>query len=152
MPYWSNMLELTKLDAAIAVLKAQAVAEMRLAVRTVTQRFFENTPVWSGDTVRNYSWGVGGPSGGHKAPSGSLPKRGDFSEKNRGANEAAAMAAAMSAIPAALADMHLTCTIPTQKWNLIDSGIAPAPGRSRYPGGVEMLSVQAARAALKNWK
>lgn len=150
--YWSNTLELSKMDAAIIALKAKAVAEVREAVRVVTNNFFDNTPVWSGDTVRNYSWGAGHMPGGHKGASGSRPMRGDFSEKNRAANEAAAMRDALAAVPRELITMYFTCTIPTQKWNLIDAGIAPAPGRSRYPGGVEMLSIQASRSALKNWK
>lgn len=50
-----------------------------------------------------------------------------------------------------LTDLHVANTVGASK-NFLDSGVAPAPGRARNPGGVEIPALQAARARLLNWK
>lgn len=153
MAQFIGLSEFDHLFAGIKEMEQKAIEEVRRAAGIITREFFSNTPVWSGETVRNYSWGAGGvPSGGTKAPSGSLPHRGDSSEANRGANESAALSDMDAVIPRErLMDMFLSNLIDSQKWNLIDAGLAPWPGKSRYPGGVEIMSVQAAKSVLKNW-
>lgn len=145
--------EIDKLMRGVAELHTAAVQEVKVAVRVVSEAFASNTPVWSGETVRNYMWGAGSmPTGFRIPPSGSLPEVGDNSEKNRTSNENAMLQAANSAVPAQLTNMFLTNTIEVSKWNLIDAGLAPSPGRSRYPAGVSGPAIQAARAALTNWR
>lgn len=51
-----------------------------------------------------------------------------------------------------LADLYVTNTVAATKWNMIDSGVAPAPGKARNPGGVEMPAMQAARGRLPLWR
>jgi hypothetical protein len=135
----------------------QGIAECKLAARTLMLNLFENTPVWSGETVRNYAWGAGGlPGGGARAavgagapgPTNSMVMG---SEPRRGANEAAALSEMNSVLGLdKLADLFVTNFSP--HWDLVDSGAAPSPGKARNPGGVSILAEQSTRNVLKNWK
>lgn len=74
---------------------------------------------------------------------------------NRGSNERAALGAirgALAALKNLKRNVFITNTINSGKWDLIDRGSAPTAARARNPGGVSALSIQGARATLKNWK
>lgn len=150
---------ISELRNAVTAFEAQAVEETRQAARVVVQELFEATPVWSGQTVRNYSFGVGSPpSGGTRAAIGSGPP-GDTnsmpigSEPRRPANEAAVMSELNAVLGfRKLTDLFISNTVSASKWNLLESGVAPAPGRSRAPAGVSVPAIQNARGRLKNWK
>jgi len=148
-----------ELRVAVAAFEQQAVEETKRAARVVTESLFEHTPVWSGETIRNFTWGIGTPpAGGAKpvigsgdpGPTNSMPMG---SEPRRPANEAAVMSELNAALSFnKLADLFVTNTVAATKWNLVDSGVAPAPGQARNPGGVEVPALQSARGRLPNWK
>lgn len=135
-------------------LEERAVAEVKKAAHVVQSEFYRNTPVWSGETVRNFAWGAGGrPSGGTKAPLGTPPPLGQPDERNRSANEKAATSDMEGVLRfTKLTDLYATNLINPTKWDLIDNGAAPTPERSRYPGGVSILSLQSARIKLEHWR
>ena len=146
------------LDGFIAGLQAQIdkfeqqCVEASVDVAFALQRnLFSRTPVWSGDTLRNYQWGVGSmPSGAHVQPSGSLPSSPyDFSEENREPNENSVLQEMESLYEITkLQNLLVTNNIDPQKWDLIDAGDAPMPGRGRNPGGVSTLALQDTRTQL----
>lgn len=152
------------MSAAFKELEAfekQCVEEVKLATRTVVSELFLNTPVWEGETVRNYAVGVGSmPAGGTKAHLGPSPPPRPTNqltmgtEDNRPANESAARGDMEGAIGAMkkLEDVFVTNLVSAQKWDLIDNGSAPSPDTARNPGGTSVLSVQSARAKLGNFK
>lgn len=161
------MAHFTGIDAAIAELKRgvgdleqQAIAETRRAARIILESLFEHTPVWSGETVRNFRFSVGSPpsrgtsaaiGSGEPGPTNHLPLG---AEPRRPANEAAARAdleAALSGMTK-LADVFGTNTVGATKWNLLDSGVAPAPGKARNPAGIELPAMQGARGKLPMWR
>lgn len=147
-----------QLYAEMEKLEQQAVAETKRAARLLMANLFENTPVWSGETVRNYVFGVGGtPGGGTRSPIGGTPGPTNAmvmgSEPLRPANEAAAMAELNSVLTfTKLTDLFATNLIDAAKWDLIDNGAAPSPGKARNPGGVSILAEQSTRNALEHWK
>lgn len=147
------------LRAEIEVFEKQAIAEVKKAAHLLMANLFENTPVWSGETVRNYAWGVNSPaSGGTRGAVGS----GDpgptnamvmGTEPRRGANENAALGEMNSVLTLTkLADLFVTNLVDAAKFDLIDNGSAPSPGRARNPGGVSILAEQSTRNALEHWK
>jgi hypothetical protein len=144
-------------QAEITALEKQAVEEARSAAVIVQEAFFSFTPVWEGETVRNYAWGVGtAPSSAHKdaigvgdpGPTGSFPLG---SEPRRGPNEAAVLAELKAQLNfTKLVD--LTLTNNSDIWDLVDNGSAPTTERARNPGGVSKNAVSKAAASLKHWK
>lgn len=145
----------------------QAVQRVKNAARVVTTEFMDRTPVWSGDTVRNYQWGIGGIVGGYQEPIGGpgyvpggghvAQRKGDPGPTNsmplgieprRNDNEVAARGDMEGVLDGytELANLYLTNFGPD--WDLVDSGSAPTPERSRAPGGVSVLAEQSARDAL----
>lgn len=162
------MTKITGIDSCIAEIRAaiddleqQAVAETKRAARIIQAELFANTPVWSGETVRNYKWAIGAApargameaiGSGEPGPTNHLAMG---EEPRRAANEAAALADMESALAALtkLSDVFGTNTVAATKWNMVDSGVAPAPGKARNPGGVEMPAMQNAKAKLgPTWK
>lgn len=148
-----------ELHAEIDAFEKRAVAEVKRAARLLMTNLFENTPVWSGETVRNYAWGVGRlPFGGTRSAIGSGnpgPTNAMVmgSEPRRGPNEAAALQDMDSVLTLTkLSDLFVTNLISGAKWDLIDNGAAPSPGKARNPGGVSILSLQSTRNALEYWK
>lgn len=147
----------------IKILKEKAKLEARVAALIVIQELMARTPVWSGETVRNYQVGVG------SMPAGSLPPLGTVvpgatnkmplgPEPRRGENQADALARATAAV-AAFTDLSkslfVTNTVRSDKWDLVDNGDAPARTDKlspRYPGVVSVLALQSARAKLENFK
>ena len=110
------------------------------------EALFSKTPVWSGETVRNYTLGVGGRAGGGtKTPVGTP---GEYaSEIARGPNEVLARGDARAALTnKSLKTIVVSNNVDAAKWELIDSGNAPEPGRSRYPGAVARRAEQEVRA------
>jgi hypothetical protein len=150
--------EMERLHKAVAQLEAEGVAETKAAARLVMSNLLLNTPVWKGETVRNYKWSLK-PGGGSHSPATGSGEPGATnsmimgSEPRRPANEAAALAE-MDGVMSfnKLSDLFVTNTIDAAKWDLIDNGSAPSPGKARNPGGVSILAEQSARNALKNWK
>jgi hypothetical protein len=147
------------LRSDIAAFEKQAIAEVKKAAHLLMANLFENTPVWSGETVRNYVWGVNGPAGGSTrgAVGSGAPGATNAmimgSEPRRPANENAAMAELNSKLALTkLADLYVTNLIDRAKWDLIDNGSAPSPGKARNPGGVSILAEQSTRNALEHWK
>jgi len=161
------MAHFTGIDAAIAELKRgvadleqQAIAETRRAARIILESLFEHTPVWSGETVRNFKFSVGGApargtsaaiGSGEPGPTNHLPLG---AEPRRPANEAAARADLEAALGGMtkLADVFGTNTVAATKWAMLDSGVAPAPGKARNPGGITVPALQNAKHQLRNWK
>lgn len=146
------------LHAQLAKLEAEAVAEVKKAAHVMMDNLFENTPVWSGETVRNYAVGINGmPSGGPRTPIGGTPGPTNTmvmgSEPLRRPNESAALQELDGALTfTKLVDLFFTNLISEEKWDLIDNGSAPSPGKARNPGGVSMLAEQSTRNALEHWK
>lgn len=151
---------ITELKEAVAALEHQAVEETKRAARVIQAELFANTPVWSGETVRNFKWAIGAApargaleaiGSGEPGPTNHLPLG---EEPRRAANEAAALADLEAVLGgmSKLADLFGTNTVAATKWNLVDSGVAPAPGKARNPAGVEAPATQNARHRLPNWK
>jgi len=137
----------SKLEKELSEFEKECVRETHKIAETLLGALFSFTPVWSGETVRNYAAAVGRkPGGGTKSPIGDP---GPYaSEIARPANEAAARGDLKAAlINKELKDIFFTNLVRPDKWELIESGNAPEPGRSRYPGGVSMRAVQVTRAA-----
>lgn len=139
----------------------ECVREVQKATRVLIEELFKNTPVWSGETVRNYDAGVGRrPGGGSKGHLGPKPPPRPTSglalgqEDNRPANESAARADVNSALDGmkTLSDVFVTNRIANQKWDLIDNGSAPTREMARNPGGVSILAMQSARNKLEHFK
>lgn len=160
------MAHFTGIDAVIAEvrkaaaeLERQAVEETKRAARIIQESLFEQTPVWSGETVRNFGWNVGAPpargtkpaiGSGEPGPTNHLPLG---AEPRRPENEAAVWSELNSLLTFnKLADLYVTNTVAATKWNMIDAGVAPAPGKARNPGGVEAPAMQAARGRMPLWR
>lgn len=141
------------------LLEQQGIAESQRAANLLMANLFENTPVWSGETVRNYVWGVnrlpggatrGAVGSGAPGPTNTMIMG---SEPRRAPNEAAALSEMNSTLAInKLADLFVTNLVGAAKWDLIDNGAAPSPGKARNPGGVSILAEQSTRSALPNWK
>lgn len=149
------------LKAEMKRFEDECLEAMRNAARVTTVAFTERTPAWSGETVRNYAWGIGAtPGGGTKRPSGTLPPPGANVGKAPGEEQNHAINAALTLRDAdgvlrgytRLDDLYLTNAVRADKWDLIDHGNAPFPGMGRNPGGVSTLAEQSARNRLKNFK
>jgi hypothetical protein len=125
------------------------------ATLVLVDALMARTPVWSGETVRNYAVGVGSaPSGAKSAIGGVEP--GDTNnmplgpEPRRARNEAAARAEAQAVInPEKLVNYVVTNTVASSKWDLVENGSAPTPDRARYPGGITALAQQSFRARFQ---
>lgn len=145
----------------------ECLAEVKNAARVVTDEMMARTPVWSGKTVRNYAWGVGGPGGGYTEPSnggvgprhpsgrGAHPSPSLGEEPNRAENEDAAkqeMEGVLGGISDFMQMSPLVLTNHSPIWDLVDNGSAPTPERARNPGGVSILAEQAAKGKLENFK
>lgn len=150
--------EIAKMKAEIKLLEKKGVDEVKRAANIIVRKLQARTPVWTGETVRNYTAGVGGKNSSHTAgsdepPPGSTP-RGLGNEENRGVNERGAIAAINSLLGSLnnlKRNIHITNTIGSAKWDLIDNGSAPTKARARNPGGVSGLAIAGARALLRNW-
>lgn len=144
-------------------IKNKAVIEVRKAVSVIMMELMSRTPVWSGETVRNYRVGVnsmpsgtlaalgtGYPGDTNKMPLGPEPRRAE--------NQNAALEEAMQAVASFNAlnqTVFITNTIRSDKWDLVDNGDAPersAKLSPRYPGVVSLLAEQSARAKLEHFK
>ena len=144
-------------------LKEKAIIEVRKAVSVIMMELMSRTPVWSGETVRNYRVGVnsmpagtlaalgtGYPGDTNKMPLGPEPRRAE--------NQNAALEEARQAVQAFTnlsQTVFITNTISASKWDLVDNGDAPersAKLSPRYPGVVSILATQSARSMLENFK
>lgn len=152
------------IDATFAQLRAEVEKLEQEAARTAAEiamalvaKLCALTPVWSGETVRNYALGVDAkPGGGEKSaiggvdpgPTNSMRPMGG--EPRRPANTAATLADARAALqPTKLVNYHVTNTVAPAKWDLVENGSAPTKERARYPGGVSTLAEQSIRAAYR---
>lgn len=162
MTYFTGVsAEMKRLRDAVKAFEKEAVQEVKLAAITVIQALQSKTPVWSGETVRNYAVGIGTrPLGASKSPLGTGDP-GDTNnmplgpEPRRSENEAAAIADATQALTRMrrLQSVVVGNLVSEEKWNLVDSGSAPTPERARYPGGVGIAGEQKARQLLgANWR
>lgn len=145
----------------LKVFEEACVKEVRVATEVLLEALMARTPVWSGESVRNYVVGFNTlPSGSSKGnigpkppahPTGSMPLG---PEDNRGPNEAAALNDMRSVISGMnkLGTVHVTNFIDPKKWDLIDNGSAPTKARARNPGGVSMLAIQTTRNKMRNFK
>lgn len=136
---------------------------LRRAAVAAFKSYMKNTPVWSGEAVRNYRIALGrvptgfmNPVGGAVSwPGGPIPE--DVkNELRRGPNEAAALAEARGVLGKSPTQefyrtIYIKNTIPMNKAALIEGGAAPTPARSRYPGGLTPRARQAAIAAAKGY-
>lgn len=147
--------EINRIRAEMKRLEEEAMMRLRPAALALVQELMANTPVWSGEAIRNYAVGVGKPpSGSTVAPVGGrvpFPNRTGLNlagEVRRGPNETATLtdaANALAGLPKKLTNIFVVSLLDAGKWDLIDSGSAPTPERSRYPGGVSRLAVQSVR-------
>jgi hypothetical protein len=160
-------MQITGVDELRAAWKAErerieqmAIQRVKAAVMASVRRMQAGTPVWSGETVRNYGVVLGVSSGGSGAvsaidngPPGDTNKQGKGPlgpERRRGPNEYAAV----SEIQQVLGTMHKLQTvtivnrIASDKWQLVDGGLVPEPSLARYPGGISVLGEQTARLVL----
>lgn len=139
-------------------LEREAVAETKRATIAATKAMMKITPVNTGETVRNYAAAKGRKPTGTKAPSGTPGPTNNLAlgdEPNRAANESAALSDINAAIGGdKLETVYITNTIPSDKWGLIESGLAPGPPwKSRGPGGQSAIGEQAVRASGQGkWK
>lgn len=139
------------LEKELEAFERQCVAKTHEIALALLEALFAKTPVWSGETVRNYTVGVGGrQGGGTKRPVG---EPGPYaSEIARGANEALARGEARAALTnKKLLSIFLGNNVAPEKWELVDSGNAPEPGRSRYPGAVALRAEQEIRVRFAEY-
>lgn len=138
---------------------------MSNAARAALRSYYKGTPVWSGETVRNYKVALGASRPGYSAPVGGRAVMGTDSardpslqnEQRRPANEQASYAEANGRLKALatarkLMNVIVFNAIPANKAALVEAGVAPTPEKSRYPGGLTPRAKQAADAALKKAK
>lgn len=142
---------------ALKTCEDDAVEKVKEIARALNEELMARTPVWTGQTVRNYvwyAWGAGGGSGSVREAIGSNPK--DLvgtgfmplgTEPRRADNEAAVreelegVLADYTKLGRSIVVMNFSPT-----WDLVDSGSAPTPDRARNPGGVSNLAEQVVRA------
>ena len=145
---------------ALKATRRKAMTIIVRAARAGLVSYMSGTPVWSGETVRNYKVSFSGrpvtvhpPVQGRVDFSGTWPD--DVGEGRRAANVAAALsdfAAMANGVQSVFRDelpptIYVANTIAASKANLIDAGLAPDPQRSRFPGGLTTRAQQAAVAA-----
>lgn len=120
-------------------------------VQTLVDELMAGTPVWSGETVRNYSASVGTTASATKqAPidngdPGPTNAMALGAEPRRGPNEAAVRSEVAGVVSRdKLQNYAIGNGIDADKWDLVENGGAPGgPGqRVRYPGGVSKLATQ----------
>lgn len=161
------MLRVSGIDSFIKDLKREvnntrlgAVAQMKLAARSIMRELISRTPVWSGETVRNYAVGIGGGPTGNRGfidngPPGDTNNMDLGEEPRRDPNASAAMSEA-EAVIGSYKDLAIPMivgnTVDGAKWELIDSGLAPSPERVRYAAVISILAMQSARARLEHFK
>lgn len=147
--------EMKRIRNELISMQQRALLRLAPALRSALYVYMSNSPVWSGETVRNYRISVGSPPSGTRAPvQGKVDVR-KFpwpddvkNEQRRGANEAAAMAEAEAVIARLISRRKLPAviwiknTIDPHKAGLIEAGIAPTPLKSRYPGGLTIRATQ----------
>lgn len=140
--------------------RRNAVNEMKMAARIVLQELMNKTPVWSGETVRNYTVGIGNANpiySGYvdNGPPGDTNNMPLGVEPRRGPNEAAAMTSA-EAVLGGYTDLKrnifISNAVEGAKWDLIDSGQAPTPELVRYAAVISILALQSANARLEHFK
>lgn len=145
---------LKEIEQELKDLEKQAIAILGSAAVTTVIAYQSITPVWSGETVRNYGVSYSGYSGGYSTPSGGDPGPTNSMplgpENLRPENSAAAVSAVRSAMSGMNKLMTITIVnhVSGDKWNLIDSGSAPDKLRARYPGGVALLGESLAKSRL----
>lgn len=150
---------IAELRQEVKRLEQEAVGEVKIAAQTLVTELMSKTPVWSGETVRNYAvilstGGVGGPrapTGGDPGPTNTMPLG---VEPRRAENELAAWSEINSVLAAysKLGKIRVVNRIAADKWDLIDGGSAPTPQMARYPGAVALRAMQSARGKLRNFK
>ena len=118
-------------------------------VRALNEQVLSRTPVWEGDTIVNWRWSVGAPTGEHRdpvdnGPPGQTSGMALGSEPRRGPNELAArqsMEEALAAARGQLVDLWLENNaegaVP------LEYGMWPTPGGTRTPpGGIVRVAVR----------
>lgn len=151
--------EMKRLRSGLNKFEQEAVADVRVTSIILLKNLFKRTPVWSGESVRNYKVGINRVVGGSTKPAIGSGNPGPTStmslgaEPRRAANESAAMSGMIGILPKRkLKTIVFTNTIDSAKWDLIDSGSAPSPGAARNPGGVVVIARQITVAQRRNWK
>lgn len=142
---------------ALKDFEGDVIEAVRETARVITTELMARTPVWSGQTLRNfvwYAWGAAGGAGAIKDAEGS-GKYGVTSqmaigeEPMRGANEAAVLED-MESVLQGYTKLGRSLVVQnfSENWDRVDNGSAPTPDTARNPGGVSILAVQAARDQL----
>lgn len=148
---------LSGIQKAIDNTEKKAIQEIKSVALRVTQKMMDQTPVWSGSTVRNYHWSTSRAGGSEKAPigsgdpgpTGSMPLG---AEPRRDANQQAALGEIGSLKLTSLVNLYGTNNISSDKWDLIDNGKAPSADRARNAAGVSKRAVQHERVTNENVK
>ena len=152
MPTFTNSnAAFSAMEKELQAFEQECVKKTHEIAMALIEALFSKTPVWSGETVRNYTLSVRGrASGGTKTPVGDP---GPYaSEIARGPNEALARGEARAALTnKKLLSIFVGNNVRSDKWELIDSGNAPEPGRSRYPGAVALRAEQEVRARFSEF-
>lgn len=161
MPFVGQAGEIARIKRELRALEIQAAQKVKAAAIDLVSTLIDNTPVWEGETVRNYGAAPGNAAiGGSKSaignsdpgPTNTMPLG---TEPRRGQNAAAALAetnANLARMFNKLMNVTVFNTVSDAKWSLINSGAAPSHDRARYPGGVLLRSVQSVRGRHPDFK
>lgn len=128
--------------------KAAALAQRNLLVTLLTERIMELTPVWEGDTMANWVWSAGAPSGeyiepaGQDIPTGTTSKMSLGEEPRRPMNEDIVRKSLEQVLKDQnLDDMYLTNVANTAVD--LEYGLLPTPSSTRVlPGGIVRLTIK----------
>lgn len=151
--------EIARLFSGVKELEQKAIKEVQSATVVVVKECMNNTPVWEGEVVRNFTAGVGSaPGGAAKKPIGGVDpgptnSMALGSEPRRPANEAAAMSDVKGAVTGMRSLQDVFIGNASDNFNRADSGAAPTPQTARNPGGIVRPALSSARGQLRgNWK
>lgn len=148
--------EIDRLLKELKKIETEAALKVGEMAVFILRNMISNTPVWSGETVRNYVISVGAKSSARVSPIGS-PPYGDTNsmplgpEPMRAANAQAAIGFAEGTAKTYVSlskPIFVHNTIDAGKADLIDNGDAPDDKRGRNKvGGVSKRAEMMARAA-----
>lgn len=140
----------------------QVKRELEDTAHIVHKTLTDNTPVHTGEALRNWRWSLRKRVGGRKlkglgsGPPGATNKMPMGAEPRRGPNLVDVNSRFQTVLEAARGEkdpssMVVTSLLDPEKFDLVDNGRAPTPGLARNPGGITKLAMQAVRSRRK-WK
>lgn len=147
---------IAKLNQYPRVLQRNYTRRLRLAIDMLTDRVLSRTPVYTGQTVRNWRWTMDAPSGGTLPAIGSgqpgqtsgMPLGG---EPRRGPNQADA-AATKDTLQLGRPWRRFFLSNNAPNVAALEAGAAPDPQRSRAPNGMLGISLVELETFLRQSK